>query len=383
MDREWCRGVKAWSRHPDGFQMIIQQVQNRAPDFVKQLACTNHCQTVRSKLNTACSAKTLAHAGKWQRRHCSTSAASEGKAQVAGIEFTSTVTEREPSAQEQGLQYHDQALYNLPIMPLSKVKLPQETISLQLFEPRYRLLFKLVKQSNSRRFGLVLADRQQGMMESIGCLCELTHYIPAPERRRILIVARAIGRFEIKQVINDKPFVTAMVQDLADVTPETFQQAADISNTAMQLWLCMQQVKDLAGKLYSHAGPISDQIYSTEVQRWCPDRDCFAGTQDQLPTGQADVFEVLTKAGLLEAQDSASQLTEYFSAAGQSFEDLTEAQRHERFSFAVARTLDTTEEQLQKLLAMTMTAQRLISIHDVLADGRGYLAARSTLKDMF
>ena len=67
-------------------------------------------------------------------------------------------------------------------MPLSKVKLPQETISLQLFEPRYRLLFKLVKQSSSRRFGLVLADRQQGMMESIGCLCELTHYIPVPER---------------------------------------------------------------------------------------------------------------------------------------------------------------------------------------------------------
>ena len=67
-------------------------------------------------------------------------------------------------------------------MPLSKVKLPQETISLQLFEPRYRLLFKLVKQSSSRRFGLVLADHQQGMMESIGCLCELTHYIPVPER---------------------------------------------------------------------------------------------------------------------------------------------------------------------------------------------------------
>ena len=67
-------------------------------------------------------------------------------------------------------------------MPLSRVKLPQETISLQLFEPRYRLLFKLAKQSSSRRFGLVLADQQQGMMESIGCLCELTHYIPVPER---------------------------------------------------------------------------------------------------------------------------------------------------------------------------------------------------------
>lgn len=70
----------------------------------------------------------------------------------------------------------------LPVLPLSKVKLPQETVSLQLFEPRYRLLFKLVKQSKSRQFGLVLADQQVGMMESIGCLCELTHYIPVPRR---------------------------------------------------------------------------------------------------------------------------------------------------------------------------------------------------------
>lgn len=70
----------------------------------------------------------------------------------------------------------------LPVMPLSKVKLPQETISLQLFEPRYRLLFKLVKQSRSRQFGLVLSDQQLGVMESIGTLCELTHYIPVPHR---------------------------------------------------------------------------------------------------------------------------------------------------------------------------------------------------------
>lgn len=35
-----------------------------------------------------------------------------------------------------------------------------------------------------------------------------------------------------------------------------------------------------------------DQVYSTEVRRWCPDRQCFAASQDQLPTGQADVFEV-------------------------------------------------------------------------------------------
>lgn len=77
-------------------------------------------------------------------------------------------------------------------------------------------------------------------------------------RRRILIVARAIGRFEIKRIVTDKPFVAATVKDMADMPPTTFQQAADTSTAATQLWQCMQQVKDLAGKLYSHAGPISE-----------------------------------------------------------------------------------------------------------------------------
>lgn len=32
-------------------------------------------------------------------------------------------------------------------------------------------------------------------------------------------------------------------------------------------------------------------MYSTEVQRWCPDRQAFASRQDTLPTGQAHTLE--------------------------------------------------------------------------------------------
>lgn len=93
-------------------------------------------------------------------------------------------------------------------------------------------------------------------------------------------------------------------------------------------------------------------------------------------------MQLLSKAGLLGASESANdRLTEYFTE--QSVDDPTEAQRHERFSFAVARTLDMPDEQLQGLLAMTCTATRLAAMYDALVDGRGYLAARSTLKDMF
>lgn len=70
------------------------------------------------------------------------------------------------------------------------------------------------------------------------------------------MVGRAIGRFEINSILQDKPFTLAEVQELDDQQATTFQQAASVSTAAMQLWRCMQQVKDLAGKLYEQSGPL-------------------------------------------------------------------------------------------------------------------------------
>ena len=93
-------------------------------------------------------------------------------------------------------------------------------------------------------------------------------------------------------------------------------------------------------------------------------------------------MQMLTQAGLIGSADTAhDRLTEFLPE--HSMEDVTEAQRHERFSFAVARSLDLPEQQLQEMLSTPCTATRLTALHDALADGRSYLAARSALKDMF
>ena len=44
-------------------------------------------------------------------------------------------------------------------------------------------------------------------LHAVGALCELTHFVTVPERRRLFINARVIGRFQAQQVINDKPFL--------------------------------------------------------------------------------------------------------------------------------------------------------------------------------
>ena len=63
--------------------------------------------------------------------------------------------------------------------------------------------------------------------------------------------------------------------------------------------------------------------------------------------------------------------------------DVIAAERHERFSFAVTHTLDVPTAELQELLDMQSTAERLRRAEVVLTDGRGYMAARSTLRDLF
>lgn len=89
---------------------------------------------------------------------------------------------------------------------------------------------------------------------------------------------------------------------------------------------------------------------------------------------------MLVQAGLLSHDDMTDDMTEFLPR--QRTEEPTEAQRHECFSFAVARTLEMTTEQLQHTLELTQTHERLQLLHDELADGRGYLAARNSLKGL-
>lgn len=64
-------------------------------------------------------------------------------------------------------------------------------------------------------------------------------------------------------------------------------------------------------------------------------------------------------------------------------QDYSEAERRERFSFALARTLDMGPERMQQLLYTRSTAERLRASEELVLEGRAYLAARSTLRDTF
>lgn len=71
------------------------------------------------------------------------------------------------------------------------------------------------------------------------------------------------------------------------------------------------------------------------------------------------------------------------SPCADALRPVSDAERRERFSFALARTLDFGPERLQELMYSKSTAERLRAAEALVLEGRAYLAARSTLRDTF
>ncbi|KAL4433228.1 hypothetical protein ABPG77_003276 [Micractinium sp. CCAP 211/92] len=275
----------------------------------------------------------------------------------------------------------DAALFLLPLMTLTKAKVPTESVPLQIFEPRYRLMFKLVNQSACRRFGVVLADKSSGLMESVGALCELTHFVTVPEQRRLFINARVVGRFETQQVVSDKPFVTVLARAYRDEPPQDLAAQLQLGALEMRVWQAMQEVRQLASKLFANSEKLGNEIFSLEVRRWSPDAEARAGVA-VAAGADPTLMHMVQMAGLLgEEATMAERTTEYLCS--DALRQVDDAERRERFSFALARGLDFGPQRLQELLNSRDTGERLRAAEELVLEGRSYLAARSTLRDMF
>eukprot|EP00898_Chlorokybus_atmophyticus_P009116 jgi/Chlat1/9205/Chrsp97S08407 len=256
----------------------------------------------------------------------------------------------------------------LAIMPLSRPKFPAERVSLQLFESRYRAMFKVVHSSRQQLFGIAYADQVNAMIETVGTVCRLRSFVPDPENKRILIDSVAVGRYRLRRIVSDKPFITAIVEDYCDTEPQSISEHAEHAMAEARVWSCMQDVQQLAEKLYGHLGPLSDVI-SNEVRRW----SFTDSTARSLPKPTACDAN----------SDAEENIWHQWSRPIDDDAAISEVERRQRFSFAIARALDLPVAEQQAMLELQDTIARLRAAEAALLDGRSYLAARSTLKDMF
>mmetsp|Transcript_29871 Transcript_29871/g.44112 ORF Transcript_29871/g.44112 Transcript_29871/m.44112 type:complete len:338 (-) Transcript_29871:131-1144(-) len=152
--------------------------------------------------------------------------------------------------------------FPLPIFPLRKqVRLPGDTLTLNLYEDRYLSMAGDILSSNQRIFGALYSSNKPQIMKGgqgpivplvtagdVGVVCKVIFdedsMVDTPtdgfRRRRIKLDAIAVGRFSVRHVLkngydrqdSDHPYILASVQTVDDVSPSP---AESTSTSSQQL----------------------------------------------------------------------------------------------------------------------------------------------------
>ena len=107
----------------------------------------------------------------------------------------------------------------LPLFPLNSVLFPGESIPLQIFEDRYKQMLKDCLNADSR-FGIVLikSGREVGSPaepHNTGTVAQIVQSTEI-DGGRFLVSATGVQRFEISEVLQRRPYISARVELLAE-----------------------------------------------------------------------------------------------------------------------------------------------------------------------
>jgi Lon protease-like protein len=134
----------------------------------------------------------------------------------------------------------------LPLFPLDLVLLPQQSLPLRIFEPRYKeMIGECLNQK--RPFGIVRT--QEDAIAEIGCTAEIVAVKQKYEDGSMDIEAAGRRRFEIVDVNSERSFLRASVLFQED---EPGQPAADDIQKALDLHV---QVVKLLGPNETYESP--------------------------------------------------------------------------------------------------------------------------------
>jgi len=134
----------------------------------------------------------------------------------------------------------------LPLFPLGSLLFPGGTMSLHIFEQRYRLMIGHCL-AGEQRFGIVLLRRGHEVIEGrvvdvapepydVGTVAIIQEYLKLEDGRYLLHVMGQ-QRFRILQIIDQSPYLVAKVQLLPEQTDnESIAAATELRNTYQRYW---------------------------------------------------------------------------------------------------------------------------------------------------
>ena len=135
-------------------------------------------------------------------------------------------------------------LVELPLFPLPSVLFPGATLSLQIFEFRYRIMMHTLLQGDLR-FGIIYSDGSSGTVD-VGCVGEVVKHERLVDDR-FFIICKGQERFRVVDLVRTKPYLVAQVQWLEDRPSVNGQQ--DLESLACEVETCMKDVIRLSNKL--------------------------------------------------------------------------------------------------------------------------------------
>ena len=144
----------------------------------------------------------------------------------------------------------------LPLFPLPEVVLfPQEYLPLHIFETRYRVMLETILKSDSR-FGVVRWDPIAKKMADVGCCAEvIKHQTSQDGRSNIVTIGQQ--RFRILEIINETPYINALVSWVDD-DPILDQKKLEELKTSVSI--ALEDVVSLTAKLTDSEKVLPDSL---------------------------------------------------------------------------------------------------------------------------
>ena len=105
-----------------------------------------------------------------------------------------------------------------PLFPLGIVALPGESVSLHIFEDRYRRMIERCMQADPEslgcQFGIVWLSEQE--LKPVGCACEIEQLLERMEDGRMNILARGLRPFRLLERQDDLPYPAGTIEFLEE-----------------------------------------------------------------------------------------------------------------------------------------------------------------------
>lgn len=113
----------------------------------------------------------------------------------------------------------------IPLFPLPLVIGPGESVSLHIFEPRYKQMMKDIRAAVAPKhvlpFGLSLYREKPGKIADIGCTIRIDQVVKSHEDGKMDIIGHGDLRYQLEEVDRELPYARARVSYIVDSEPET------------------------------------------------------------------------------------------------------------------------------------------------------------------